>query len=120
MSSEDSLVTTYHQGDDGAGEGAVVVLISKLLAVDDLCEPPHRRTIQTVLHLLLRMFAICSLGRPRLGHTAFLGVERAFEHFVEAESALSRPDHVTSELWLGRERTVEGPVELWVKSVCCR
>ena len=98
MSSEDSLVTTYHQGDDRAGEGAVVVSAFNLLDSDERCEPSHRRAVQTVLHLLLRMFAICSLGRPRLGHTTFLGIERAFEHFVEAESALSRPDHVTSEL----------------------
>ena len=71
--------------------GLVRVLRKELSTSDFIAQdvrdelPPHWRAVQTVLHLPLRMFAICSLDRPRLAHTTFLCSERAPEHFVEVE-----------------------------------
>jgi hypothetical protein len=100
MGSEQALIMTHNQGDYGASEGAEEnVNIGSLSGRYGPKLPPHRRAVQTVLHLPLRMFAICSLDRPRLAHATFLCSERALEHVFEVEyGRLPIPNHRTSEL----------------------
>ena len=95
MSSEKTLITTHNQCDYGASEGANRHVRFDLPLLQWLCHiPPHRRAVQTVLHLPLHMFTICSLDRLRLAHATLSCAERALEHVVEVEfGGMPIPNH---------------------------
>ncbi len=81
---EYTLLRSHQQGDDGAGKRTILthqpLLLSCMLFLERIISPPHRRAVQALLHLQLRMLTKRLLAR--LGRLArpILRVERASEH----------------------------------------
>jgi len=81
---EYTLLRSHQQGDDGAGKRTILthqpLLLSCRLFSERIISPPHRRAVQALLHLQLRMLTKRLLAR--LGRLAcpILRVERASEH----------------------------------------
>ena len=108
MSSEKTLLTTYCQGDDRAGQGSTGRCRQFRF---DLCHttysPPNRRTVHFLLHLHLRLLAIRSLAHLDCLARAILRFERALEH-IDRDRALdfSKTDRFANEGEGGRETQV--------------
>ena len=86
VSGESTLITTHSQGDYGASQVAIVYQRSasrfghspKAMQEED--SRPNRRTIQFLLQLRLRVFAIDLLDRFRRLARAIFRMKRALEH----------------------------------------
>jgi len=62
MGCEYTLLRTHQQGDDGAGQSTVALthqpfVLSCSIYPGHIVSPPHRRAVQALLHLQLRILA---------------------------------------------------------------